>query len=570
MADEQEEFGVKFAASTEEIKAATEAVEGMSESLKDTIPTIERLRDTVGFLKVRLIELADEYKQGQHTDEAYREASDLVIKALKEQETILKRVTDADREKERAIKETAAAEESYRQKIQDVIDAVDRENEAIHQAEQANKDFQNSLLPMTITSSQVVDALDSVAGKGDDEDSRGGFKGVASNALKAEKVLAGLAGGSGFGRMGPMLESITAALGLAGGTGLAAGGLIFAFEALIPKIETFIEKMTGAAEATARAEKALKDYNAEVKKEEESLSSDEEKASATIKESLKGKGSQEVRQGIEQTLRQEGFGFTPEEQHVLDSSFFTEAQKEGIRDRQPERIQRRVVELMNELRRGAAGATAEVGRMARQRPGEFPAEFGEVLSETTPEARQKAQEADLALDLEDEERKARKAARFAQAKEQNRKNKETRDAVDFAEDFGREITERENKATERALESTMRSDEAFNKQLERDRLHAGRQEERDDKRNARENTPEKQKQRAIGAEIDRQGGQTADPDFVRQVASQASRNVTMGADIAHAVMWAVQQTEAKIMAEFVRGMGQQNRPGQNITPFGGL
>src|SRR5208282_6088267 len=298
MADEQEEFGVKFAASTEEIKAATEAVEGMSESLKDTIPTIERLRDTVGFLKVRLIELADEYKQGQHTDEAYREASDLVIKALKEQETILKRVTDADREKERAIKETAAAEESYRQKIQDVIDAVDRENEAIHQAEQANKDFQNALLPMTITSSQVVDALDSVAGKGDDESGTGGFRAVASNALKAEKVLAGLAGGAGFARMGPLLESITAALGLAGGTGLAAGGLIFAFESVIPKVEAFIEKMDGAAEATKRAAEELKKYQAEAAKEQAQPDKERAETGKGIADLLAGRGATMTREGI--------------------------------------------------------------------------------------------------------------------------------------------------------------------------------------------------------------------------------------------------------------------------------
>jgi hypothetical protein len=71
----------------------------------------------------------------------------------------------------------------------------------------------------------------------------GGFGGLASNMMKAEKVAMAIGTGSGLGRIGPMLESITGALGLGGGVGMAAGGLIFALEAILPKLEAFGEKM---------------------------------------------------------------------------------------------------------------------------------------------------------------------------------------------------------------------------------------------------------------------------------------------------------------------------------------
>ena len=89
--------------------------------------------------------------------------------------------------------------------------------------------------------------------------------------------------------------------------------MILAFESVLPKIEAFMNKMDGAAEATKRATEALKIYHAEVKKEEDSPTEDEEKAEKVVKELLKGKSAQELRQGIEQSLVQAGIGLTAEQ-----------------------------------------------------------------------------------------------------------------------------------------------------------------------------------------------------------------------------------------------------------------
>jgi hypothetical protein len=81
-------------------------------------------------------------------------------------------------------------------------------------------------------------ALKEAAGAGSDV---AGFSGLAANMMKAEKVGMAIGTGHGLARMGPMLESITASLGLGGGVGMAAGGLLFAFEGIIPKIKEFVE-----------------------------------------------------------------------------------------------------------------------------------------------------------------------------------------------------------------------------------------------------------------------------------------------------------------------------------------
>ena len=69
--------------------------------------------------------------------------------------------------------------------------------------------------------------------------------------IKAEKVIWGSS--VALDRNRPDARVDTGALGLAGGAGMAAGGLIFAFEALIPKIVTFIDKIDGGGGSAKRA-----------------------------------------------------------------------------------------------------------------------------------------------------------------------------------------------------------------------------------------------------------------------------------------------------------------------------
>ncbi len=425
MADEQEEFGVKFAATTEAITDAKEAVQGLNESLEETNTAaqavtestqgfdknVERLRDTIGFLKTRLIELADEYKKGTLDDEQYKDASDLVIKTLKEQETILNRVTAAEREKEKAIKEIVQAEAEHQQKIQDIIDAVDRENEAIKRAEDAQKAYKDSLLPVTMTAGTTADSLDLLAGEGDGESGKGGFKGVAGAAVKAEKAIGMLASGGGLGRLPGMLEGLTSALGLAGGAGLAAGGLILAFESIIPKVETFIEKMTGAAEASERAAKALKEHNEQVEKQRQAFEkiaqepTREEKAGAAEIKTLLGEGrAGQIKAGIAGGLEAQKFGLTTGEEVGLQHAkkMVQAAQKSGdgsaggfdvsywvgevkkLQDKRSQAIEEEANRWVNELPTNQRVQQAVEG-MAAARPGAFPDYTQEMLFAARPE-----------------------------------------------------------------------------------------------------------------------------------------------------------------------------------------
>ena len=328
----------------DKMDSVNQAQQAAVEVLKEEGTVVEDLEAKIAKLKAELEALADAHKAGLIAQDKYKEQTDKLVKVIAENETVLKRLTASQREAEKAeaeatkaaeaeiaarLKEYQKEEAAKAQAAKAVQQAADEEvaalakiTAALNQLEIEEDKEQLAAIALAEKHYQTMTAAEAAAGTGSGEGGKGGFAGLAANVMKAEKVMAGLAGGSGFGRMGGMLESITGALGLAGGTGMAAGGLIFAFEALIPKIEKFIEKMDGAAEATKRAAAALKIYHAEVKKEEDSPTEDEEKAEKVVKELLKGKGAQELRQGIEQSLVQAGIGLTAEQKagHYTDEN----------------------------------------------------------------------------------------------------------------------------------------------------------------------------------------------------------------------------------------------------------
>ena len=198
--------------------------------------------------------------------------------------------------------------------------------------------------------------LEEATGTGEGESGSGGFAGLAANVMKAEKIMSGLAGGSGFGRMGGMLESITGALGLAGGVGMAGGGLIFALEVLIPKIEAFISKMDGAAEATKRATDALKEHQ-RVQEAAQKIIEQPTTEAAEAKKEVEGligggRGGQ-IQTGIAQGLQAGGFGLTKPQ---LD--FISKVQS-GALPRTKENLDR-VSELLNQQQQAIQERSAEM------------------------------------------------------------------------------------------------------------------------------------------------------------------------------------------------------------------
>jgi hypothetical protein len=445
--------------------------------------------------------------------------------------------------------------------------------------------------------------LEEATGTGEGESGTGGFAGLAANVMKAEKVLSGLAGGSGFGRMGGMLESITGALGLAGGAGMAAGGLIFAFKVLVPKVQAFIDKMDGAAEATKRATEALKEHEAQVKKNQEAVDklmeapTDEEEATTkAINALLKTPEGKRARGGIFASLAESGAGaMTDTERSKL---FYSEQGPLGrfsqANDPQGEafRIAVREQELKNlnamtdamllGLRTNPEDQQ-RVGAMAAARPDLFGGEaFGAGLARTTPEARAAASA--RAFEAEEVSQEAE------ETRERRQQSKREADkATDFAEDWARQITEAGNRQTDKALESTMRSDEAFNKQLEADRRradtkaeHDRREADRNAARTARENTPEAMNRRrasedanTVMAEEQRQNEyrrqQGATPFEAGELEQVKHKVMTAmpeararGMNLAELVNWAMAMQANEIEEGMARGMGRQNRSGQNL------
>ena len=253
------------------------------EILKEEGTVVEDLQAKIRKLKAELEALADTRKADLITQENYKEQSDKQVKIIAEHETVLKRLTASERDHEaqaRAVAQAAQEEAAALAEITAALNQLEAEEEReLTEAERAAEKHY-----------QLMRSADEAAGSGSGEAGKGGFAGLAANVMKAEKVMSGLASGSGFGAWAECWNR-SQALGLAGGTGMAAGGLIFAFEAMIPKIEAFINKMDGAAEAAKKAAEALKIYHAEVKNEEDASTSDEEKAAEVIKEALKHKGA---------------------------------------------------------------------------------------------------------------------------------------------------------------------------------------------------------------------------------------------------------------------------------------
>ena len=213
----------------------------------------------------------------------------------------------------------------------------------------------------------IVPKIEEVTGQGEGESGSGGFKGIAGAAVKAEKAIGMLASGGGLGRLPSMLEGVTGALGLAGGAGMAAGGLILAFESILPKIVTFIEKMDGAAESAKRAAEQIKEAEDQMAKFMGQPTEEEETGAKAVKGLLAGRGGVLVAQGIEQVLREQGVGLMTPEMRALSETFVgPETTAAESRKQQDEAVAIRRSKIMEDLKAGQTGAISEVSGMAGQ------------------------------------------------------------------------------------------------------------------------------------------------------------------------------------------------------------
>jgi hypothetical protein len=546
MADQDEEqFGVKFAATTESVTQAKESFQHLTQEMEQTAKASETVATTTKTVDDAAAELR-------------KQIDDLNIVLIKQAELY------------------AAGELPLEQFLY------------------GNKAARTVIGQLEGALDSITPKLEEVAGQGDGEAGKGGLKGMAGAAIKAEKAIGMLVGtGGGLGRLPGMLEGVAGALGLASGAGLAAGGLILAFESIIPKVETFIAKMDGAAEATKRAAEALKLYQAEVKKEEEAPTEDEEKAAAVVKEVIKGKGAQELRQGIEQSLIQGGIGLTAEQRagqylnpETGQMTKFSPEEMVEFGQRSREAAQARAGQLMLELRKGAPGAIAAIGGMSH-----VSEELRTRLAQATPEAIEAAKKQSDKAIADSEWADTTYAKQVAATKEsagidtefdKALKDKRKHAATDYdaAMKLAADIkVELDTKAEHEAKAARTKAE------------HDAKAARTEADRKARESTPEAVEHRALAAERNEEMGMAKQvqaaragmgdvmaaqmgPGELQQVVAQVGKNRLMnsslGFTLAQQVDYYMSQLEAKMVEDFTRGMGQHDRSRQNTNPRGGL
>ena len=492
---------------------------------------------------------------------------------------------DVDKTTKQAVevlKETSTVSQQLKDKIRDLEGELDKLKDAFRagliESESAflerATDFERGI-------ARHQKALELLEGEGGEEDGKGGFKGAASAAIKAEKAIGKLASGAGLNSLPSLLEAVTGALGMAGGAGMAVGGLVLAFESIIPKIVNFIEKMDGAAAAAKRAADQIAAAHEQMAKFIAQPTEEDEAGAKAVKPLLAGQRATKIAQGIENVLRQQGVGLMePGERAISETFVGPEATAEAERKQQDQAVAIQRAAIMRDLMAGRTPAISQVSGMAGQFPGLFPTgteqRFRQALPENLEAARRQAQQAEEQSREADQEYARREAARKETAGIQEQFDKALRDKRT------KEAADRDRVAAD--AEAGRLADERKAETLRR-------QADAKATRDARENTPEAFEHRARAAEQNEEMGMARQvqaaragagdvlasqmgPQELQQVVAQVGRNRTMnsslGFTLAQQVDYYMSLLENKMVADFNRGMGQQNRTGQNISPFGGL
>jgi hypothetical protein len=290
-------------------------------------------------------------------------------------------------------KEVTKELENIKNAASDLQSPLDQATKALEEMDAEAAKAQDTLRDLGKTAENVT-------GQGTgEEDGVGGLKGFASAGVKAEKAIGELVTGKDLRSLPSLLEGVGTALGVTPGGGLAVGGLIFAFEAIIPKVEAFIEKLDGAAQAAERAAERVKKAHEQMAKLIEQPTEEEEAGKKAIAPLLAGRSGTLIAQGIEQALRQQGYGISEEQQAILAAPGVSQYEKDIIRQQQERSILIRREAMMRDVEAGRAPVISEVMGMAGRFPGLFPfgteQRLGQVLPEGIAAAKEQAAKADV-------------------------------------------------------------------------------------------------------------------------------------------------------------------------------
>jgi hypothetical protein len=498
-------------------KAGQEAID----VLKSEGTVVQDLRDKIQDQKRSLEALADAHKAGLMEQSRYKEKSDELIHSLRENETVLKRLTAGETESQAAFK--TLTDEIEKQAAAEEKAAIAADKLAM----EANRNLiqEQERLDAIVLKNQA--SLEAMAGKGEGESGKGGFAGAAAGAMKAEKAVHSLASGTGLGRLGSMLEGVLGPMGIPG-LGMALGALAYELEPLIPKIKAFVDAW----------ETGIKPLN-------------------------------ETTEAIERLNR---------------------AQGESRQKRALSRVEAKITALEDEEdTQGWLAPNKQVElRKLREAASNIEQEF--ALEKAAEDRKKREKKAELTHIREQEAG----AKTIADVEEKTKRLMEKRDEKQLErDDILAELEIEQNDPDQQFMERQKARRTLHNQQIDEDnrKLKEKRRADAETKRHARENTPEAIEHRALTAqrneEMDtarqvqsaraNQGDTMAaqmGPQELNQVVSAVGRNRLMnsqlGFTLAQQVDYYMGQLEAKMVADFARGMGQQNRPAQNTMPFGGF
>lgn len=545
------------------------------------------------------IEVVTEAKDSfAHLTEEMKEtakAADTVAEATKTVAEATKTVDTTTQQAVEVLKSDSTVVEDLKQKIAELT----------AQQDVLRDSFVAGLIPSASAFKEKFDALgdsisdkqgilDRAVGEGGAEDGTSGFKGIAGAAVKAEKAIGKLASGHGLNSLPGLLESVGGAIGMTAGGGLAIGGLILAFESIIPKVITFIEKMDGAAEAAKRTAEQVKEAHDQMAKFIDEPTEEEEAGQKAIKETIKGK-QKFIAQGIEQALRKQGFGsMTPEVRALSEAFVGPEATLEAEQKQQDKAVAIKRAEIMKDLLAGKIGAIGDVSGMAGQFPGLFPSGTEQHLRQALPEnigsAKQQAQKAEADSDWanttyakREEARKESEAIQdeFDKALKDKKKHAEAEydAAMKFAADMRAQL---DNKAIADEKHAATQAEHA-----RREAKTAADKAERAREKWDREHTPEHLTRAEAAAESQAIMGEERAQNQYRADMGALPFDASELEQVKHKAMqlmpaarvrgWNLGQLVAEAMAMqaneieqgLTEGLGHHARSAQNINPRGG-
>ena len=576
----------------EQFKDLDKTTQTAVDVLKSESTVIEDLKEKIAKLKTELETLNDATKAGLVPLDKYVEQSGKLIQVIGDSESTLKRLTAAEREREKIadeVEKTLEKEALAQQKVAEAAAEASAKIEEQGRAEQAMADIAD----------EAEKPLARMTGTGDGEQGEGGLKGLAGGAIKAEKAMMGLASGH-IGRIGSQLEGVLPLLGGPAGMGLAIGALIIGVHDLIPKLKEWFDTFQEGSKEVRDAEKAIKDFDVAQKSVHEDM---RKRSLVDVDKEI------EAMEAVERAYKEYGGRLNEEEQRQLTrlcARSKTGHEQEGVSKELgkigPTKAQREMGQAVREAITEAGGLGAvigdDAGEVARRMVASAMAgdqQSIETLKQWSPEFATMWNVLDPAK-IRQAKRQEAGAKTIADVETKTAKNVEQRQKRETADNrFDRRMVESEEDRVVR--ENAKAAQDEADAQIHEARREAVAQRKADAgakhhaaeaARQARENTPEAINRREIKEEqnqvmgIAQQFNQNRaqfggmehpafDPSELQKVVSEVSRNRTMnsrlGFDIAQQVDYYMGQLEAKVGADFSRGMGQQNRTGQNSTGY---